>query len=366
MRSRSAGPEPGESRHESYSSSAKPPESTAAKAAKAEESSVPSSIAKLKEALKARGVDFGGCVEKADLQALYMQTLSGKCEQSSRGNSSASAASSASVRSRSAPAPQVHRAKCPGIGSAAAAAAAAAEAAASGPYAAAAAALRRPPASPQGSSTRSSGGGQEQKDVLLEANRIISLRQASFRTVAGWGFEVLRAGGRDLAASNRGYRALMKRLHPDKVEQCPRIIKAAELVRQAKDAVERSLSRVSTPDQPLSLRAAVLCQTPGRRRVRFNWIAPFGGDDQPISRYVVAVLDPAYGRALTVAQLEPDYNQELGRFQPIEELTCYHLDEQELQKIPKFWLQRTATVQVAASNDAGQSPWAAVEVLLRR
>merc|ERR1712012_449822 len=82
-------------------------------------------------------------------------------------------------------------------------------------------------------STASTGAPQ---DVLLEADRILSLRQASFPSAASWGFEVLRAGGRDSAAAQRGYRALMKRLHPDKAEQCPRIIQAAQLVREAKDA----------------------------------------------------------------------------------------------------------------------------------
>lgn len=85
-----------------------------------------------------------------------------------------------------------------------------------------------------------------------------------------------------------------------------------------------------------------------------------------MSRYVVALLDPACGRVLTVAHLEPDYDKKLGRFQPIEELTSYDLDELELQKMPRFWQQQVATVQVAAGNDSGQSPWATLEVKLCR
>lgn len=110
---------------------------------------------------------------------------------------------------------------------------------------------------------------------------------------------------------------MMKRLHPDKAEQCPRVIKAAELVREAKEAVEKSLSRILPPLPPRALRVSVLGSIP-KRRLKLSWTAPGGGEDQPIARYVVAVLDPSYGRALTVANLEPDYNPELGRFQPIE------------------------------------------------
>jgi len=200
----------------------------------------------------------------------------------------------------------------------------------------------------------------------MEANRILALRRQSFRSPAAWGLEVLRAGGCDIAAAQKGFRALMKRLHPDKAEQCPRVIRAAELVREAKEAVEKSLSRILPPPAPRTLRVSVLGSVPGKRRLKLSWTAPAGGEDQPIARYVVAVLDPSYGRELTVASLEPDYSPELGRFQPIEELTAHVLDEQELQKIPRFWMQKAATVQVAAGNDAGQSPWASVNCLLSR
>lgn len=79
---------------------------------------------------------------------------------------------------------------------------------------------------------------------------------------------------------------------------------------------------------------------------------------------MVAITDPSYGRAITVANLEPDYNEELKRFVPLEEIRSYVLAEEELYKIPSFFKQSIAVVQVAAANDQGQSPWAALRVRL--
>ncbi|CAK0865045.1 unnamed protein product [Prorocentrum cordatum] len=74
---------------------------------------------------------------------------------------------------------------------------------------------------------------------------------------------------------------------------------------------------------------------------------PVGGHARPNSR-----------RPLTIATLEPDYDEELQRFVPVEELTSYLLQETQLEKMPCLFKQALATLQVAAANDAGQSSWA--------
>jgi len=84
----------------------------------------------------------------------------------------------------------------------------------------------------------------------------------------------------------------------------------------------------------------------------------------PVRRYVVAAFDPAYGKALTVTVLEPDYSQELRSFVAIENLTSYVMAEEDLQKMPKLWTQSVLTVQVAAANEAGQSQWTTHKISL--
>jgi len=191
-----------------------------------------------------------------------------------------------------------------------------------------------------------------------EADRILSLVQDRFPTAAVWGFHVLDVASRDVAAVQRGYRTLMRKLHPDKAGNDPSIVEAVEIIRKARDACERSLSRQEKPGAPRNLRSTVLCATPGKRKFRLDWTAPFEEQDAaPIRRYVVAAIDPAYGRALTFAVLEPDYSEELRRFVSVDELTSYVLAEEELQKMPSVWRQSYATVQVAAANEAGQSTW---------
>jgi len=208
-----------------------------------------------------------------------------------------------------------------------------------------------------------------------EVARILSLRPQAFPSAAAWGFAVLGVGvgmagapgvPRNAALAQRGYRAMMKVLHPDKVGQCPRATRAVEIVREAKDACERSLLRLQPPGMPRRLRSTPLCETPGRRQFRLEWAAPGEDEGAPVRRYEVAVVDPAYGRALTVAVLEPDYNQELRRYVDIGDLTSYILAEQELEKMPRLWQQPRATVHVAAGNEAGQSSWATLEVPLKR
>lgn len=79
----------------------------------------------------------------------------------------------------------------------------------------------------------------------------------------------------------------------------------------------------------------------------------------------MAALDPAYGQALTITVLEPDYSEELKRFTNIEELTTYDLVEEELSKMPGFFQQSTAVVRVAAENELGQSKWCPLRLPLQ-
>jgi len=104
-------------------------------------------------------------------------------------------------------------------------------------------------------------------------------------------------------------------------------------------------------------RVETLCSEAGRRRFRVSWAPPQEQPSAPVRRYVVAAVDPAFGQALPVTTLEPDYSQELHRFVSVDELTSFVLAEEDLDKMPSLWLQQTATVQVAAANEAGQSAW---------
>lgn len=156
----------------------------------------------------------------------------------------------------------------------------------------------------------------------------------------------------------------MKKLHPDKVQNSAAASNALEKVKEAKDACERSLSRQFAPGSPRRLSLTVLCSQPGRRRYRLNWSGPVDNESAPVRRYIVAALDPAYGKALNIAVLEPDYCEEKRRFVSVEELGTYVLAEEELQKMPSLWRQNVATVQVASANESGQSSWAILQVPL--
>jgi len=201
-------------------------------------------------------------------------------------------------------------------------------------------------------------------EAKKEVNRISSLRRESFPSSAAWGYAVLSVTTKDLASVQRGYRSLMKKLHPDKVQHTGPVSKAVEACREAKEACERGLSRQDLPGQPRHLSFKAECLTPGQRQFRINWQPPVVRESTPVRRYIVAAFDPAYGKALTVAVLEPDYSEELRRFVSVEELGSYVLSERELTKMPKLWQQTFATIQVAAANEAGQSSWASLQVAL--
>jgi len=214
------------------------------------------------------------------------------------------------------------------------------------------------------SETAASEAARKEEVAANEVRRVLGLRKESFHTLAAWGFATLACHMHDVTSVQRAYRTLMKKLHPDKVGNSPDVARAVELLREGKEHCERKLSQQEPPGQPTNLRFKVLCDVKGRRRIKLEWSAPMHRELAPVKRYVVAVFDPSYGKALTVTILEPDYDEELRRYVSVEELGSYVLAEEDLQKMPSVFQQQHATVQVAAANKAGQSSWSTIRVPL--
>eukprot|EP00933_Yihiella_yeosuensis_P064004 TRINITY_DN67316_c0_g1_i1.p1 TRINITY_DN67316_c0_g1~~TRINITY_DN67316_c0_g1_i1.p1 ORF type:complete len:702 (-),score=138.61 TRINITY_DN67316_c0_g1_i1:98-2203(-) len=361
------------------------------------------SIKELKTMLSARGVDTSSCVEKSDLQALWesftawtkhsLSELQETCQL--RGGTHfntvdecarylATHRSQDSVNSnREAAAPKPY-ARTPSTNKASTkpatppsrppSAAAAAKATPTPPAQRSVHAERTTAASAPTKSTSSSAASpvDEAADRQLEARKEVSRilpmgrTQSRYNTALRWGLAVLEVSGGlpDLAAVNRQYRALMRKLHPDRVKDLPNAGKAVEIIRQAKDACERGLSNQEPPGPPRFLKSEPICSIVGRRRIQLSWQAPTELDNSPIRRYVIQAMDPGYGKYLTVTVLEPDYSQELRRFVSVDELTSYVMSEEDLQKMPKLWTQSSAQVQVCAANEAGQSTPATLQVPL--
>lgn len=225
----------------------------------------------------------------------------------------------------------------------------------------AAPALAAPAAAPV-----AAAGADREQTATDEVSRILPLRREAYSSLAAWGFAVLQVSpSADKSAVSSAYRNLMKRLHPDRVGHLPAVTQAIEAARQAREVCERALSQVEVPSAPLQLTCRTLCVTPGQRRVQLDWKPPRDvRGTAPIRRYLVAAVDPAYGRALTVATLEPDYREELGRYVSVEEIRSHTLAEQSLQKMPGLFRQNVASFQVACANEAGQSPWSTIRVSL--
>lgn len=156
----------------------------------------------------------------------------------------------------------------------------------------------------------------------------------------------------------------MQKLRPDRVGHSGDVARAIELAREARECCERGLSQQKPPDSPYGLTFTPLCMVPGRRRIKLEWQTPRQSEVAPLRRFVVAAFDPSYGRALTIAFLEPDYSEELRRFVPVEELRSYILAEEDLFKMPEIFRESHLTMQVAAANESGQSPWATLRVPL--
>jgi len=316
------------------------------------------SIKDLKARLSQHGLQADGCVEKAELQALWekfetwrqrpLNELQDHCQVlgGPRFNNVLDCARFLTSGER--PLPERSRA----FSSAA-------------PKVPAAPPVTMPVATPSRIISPPAAGDREQ-DAQREANRILPLRRESYLNPTTWGFAVLGVpkGTTEVSVVQRAYRALMRKLHPDRAGQSEDVVKAVEKVREAKEACERGLSRQEPPEQPRELRSAALCCSPGQRKFQLSWTAPILRDSAPVRRYVVAAHDPAYGRALTINVLEPDYSQESRSFVSIEHLTSYVMAEEDLKKMPKLWTQNILQVQVAAANDAGQSAWTTLKIPL--
>lgn len=207
---------------------------------------------------------------------------------------------------------------------------------------------------------------RRREEASQEIARILPLKHKRFCS------EVLRAKGilgltveaHEISLVQQAFRSLMRKLHPDRIGQCPRAAEAMEMLQEAKQQCERAFSQLRPPAQPKHLSFKVLCATPGRRRIRLDWKAPEVTQTCPVRRYLVAALDPAYGQALTITVLEPEYNEKLKRFTTIEELATYDLAEEELTKMPRFFQQANAVVRVAAENELGQSNWCSLQLPL--
>mmetsp|Transcript_147399 Transcript_147399/g.274727 ORF Transcript_147399/g.274727 Transcript_147399/m.274727 type:complete len:607 (+) Transcript_147399:91-1911(+) len=320
-------------------------------------------VKELKSRLKAHRIDTADCVEKRDLQVLWdkfqrlreepIEELRRRCALKGCGQAKAGADECAKLlleaeqRGRSSAKAARHEEPRPEV---------------STPPAAEPS--RCAPAPPSTSSARVDDASLRCRTATAEANRILALKQRTFRTRAAWGFAVLGADCKTAQAVSRAFRALMLKLHPDRAGGCARVAEALEILREAKECCERAVSLRDPPPAPRRPSARVLCSTPGRRQIKLDWLAPEVREEAPVRRYIVAAFDPSYGRAITVAVLEPDYSEELGRFVPVEELLSYTLHERNLQKVPVF-RQAQVKLQVAAANEAGQSPWATVTVPFR-
>lgn len=204
---------------------------------------------------------------------------------------------------------------------------------------------------------------QRHEEVNQEVQRILSFDPRSFPSLVDWGFAVLGVNQHDIISVQRAYRAVMKKLHPDKAEQSPVVTHALERFHEAKRLCERSLLQQEPPAMPRLLRLQALCTAVGRRRFLLEWAAPEQRQAAPVLKYVVALHDAATGRVTRITEMEPDYSAELGRFVTIEELRNYELVEEEL-KIPGLFQEPSITILLAAANKAGQSDWMAARIHL--
>lgn len=210
-----------------------------------------------------------------------------------------------------------------------------------------------------------SGATAERMDEAMQvAARILDVRKQRFASKAEWGFAVLDKPPRDVVSVQKAYRKLMRPLHPDRAGSLPEVQAAVDLLREATDYCERALRQRNPPFRPTGMSFKHLCTQPGRRQFRVTWRAPENKDTAPVHRYIVAVFDPSYGKALSVGTLEPDYSQELGRYLAHDDpdLCCYTVSEEDLRKMPNLFKSTAITVQVAAGNNEGQSDWSIVRV----
>lgn len=209
-------------------------------------------------------------------------------------------------------------------------------------------------------------GSPRTEEALQEISRIKRLRRQSYATETLWAMSVLGVRGQDVAGVQRAHRNLMRKLHPDRIGALAHADETMEALQEAKACLERALSQRWPPSAPSKAQAVLKCAVPGKRCLELTWEAADSAGAAPVQKYTVAVFDPAYGKTLKVAVLEADYNEELKRFVPVEEICSYMLVERDFQKMPSLFRQSVLTVQISALNDAGQSPWTTLRVPLRQ
>lgn len=202
------------------------------------------------------------------------------------------------------------------------------------------------------------------EEAMHAAARILAVRKQLFASKAEWGFAVLDEPTRDVLSVQKAYRVLMRPLHPDRAGNQAEVEAAVDVLREAKELCERALKQQDPPDRPTRLTFKHLCTMPGRRTFKVSWKAPENRASAPVHRYVVAVFDPTYGKALSIGTLEPDYSQEHKRYLAHDdpELCSYVISEEDLRKMPNLFKLDVITVQVASGNNEGQSDWSMVKV----
>jgi hypothetical protein len=155
----------------------------------------------------------------------------------------------------------------------------------------------------------------------------------------------------------RNYKRLMAKLHPDKISQTDSAGDALHQITQAKSICEKALSTVSIrqPSRPENVLVQICDLTPGRRRYVVSW-NPTRWYEPHVLKYMVKIRDPACPAfPFQIGVLEADYNETLGRYATIDELTSFVVEEKNLAGLVSVWQQSNATMYIHAQNEAGTS-----------
>jgi len=163
------------------------------------------------------------------------------------------------------------------------------------------------------------------------------------------------------------FRNCMKLFHPDKVKDIragpnqAAVTDALDKIKRAKKEAEQELNKksMSPPCAPTGLYWKLVNGMKGYRVIKLLWQHPPG----PVDKYTIQVLDPQYGRFLSICVLEPDYMQDKQRFVSIEELNEYDIEERKMEKMAHlFEISGLVEFQVAAHNTAGQGFYSKIKV----
>jgi len=207
---------------------------------------------------------------------------------------------------------------------------------------------------------------ERQEEAAKEVIRVLAFERSAFPSLVDWAFAVLGVSitEKTIASTQRCYRALMKKLHPDKAVQSPSVTDAVDMIQEARAICERSLCPHEVPGVPRNLSVATHPSKAGARRFLLQWLPPERLEAAPVQRYIIAVADPRFaGAPVRLSTLEPDYSQELGRYVPLEELRSYEVAEEDVSaRVPGLFSHKTFTLMVTAANKVGQSSWVAITV----